>query len=59
MHWAVAVVGLLGTALTIRRGWFKFPPPVPPITRADFPEGFWALVAFLIAFTIFAAYLNF
>ncbi|HEX4303807.1 MAG TPA: hypothetical protein VHZ78_13505 [Rhizomicrobium sp.] len=38
------VMGLL----TLKRGWFKFPPPITPMTRKDFPEGFYPLVAFFL-----------
>jgi hypothetical protein len=47
LHWGVAAIALYIAVVTIRRGEFKFPPPVPPIRRSDFPEGYWPLVGIL------------
>lgn len=51
-RYLVAVVFAIMAVVTVYRGEFKFPPPVPPITRADFPEGFWPLVAFMVGIAI-------
>jgi hypothetical protein len=48
MRWVVSAVFFLIAAMTVWRSEFKFPKPIPPITRATFPEGFWAIVAMLV-----------
>jgi len=50
LYWGVAAVFIYMAVVTLRRKEFRFPPPVPPIRRSDFPEGYWPLVAFFFGF---------
>jgi hypothetical protein len=58
LHWGVAAIAFYIAIITLRRGEFPFPPPIPPVRRSDFPEGFWLLIVALFgvaAWTIWLA----